>query len=210
MRLCLTSDLHGHLPKTPPCDVLVIAGDVTPLGMENHIPRQMRWLRGPFETWLRERDAKHVVGVAGNHDFALERNDWLGHELSWIYLRDSEVYLAGVKFYGIPWIPKLKSWAFYGTPTRLKSAFDRVPQDTDVVVSHGPPYRMCDMTAGRDFAGSGQARDMIDRVFPKIFVCGHIHEGYGHYPRKSKTDVYNVAHVDVFYRPVNDPVVIEI
>ena len=72
MRLVLTSDFHGFLPKrVPECDLLLIAGDVCPVW--NHDRKfQAFWLRNDFTDWLKEQPATDIIGIGGNHDFVLE------------------------------------------------------------------------------------------------------------------------------------------
>ena len=45
--------------------------------------------------------------------------------------------------------------------------------------------------------------EALDRVRPRLMVCGHIHSAYGAY-RLGDTDVVNASLVDDQYRPVNE------
>lgn len=208
MNVVATSDLHGHLPPIPPCDLLIIAGDILPLGVERDWPA-IHWLERNFAAWLEYVPAKRVVGIAGNHDFVIERrfHDVEDLALPWIYLQDSGVEIDGVKFWGIPWVPHLFSWAFFAKRDQLANRYGLIPDDTDVVISHGPPYKHLDNS--HSHYGAVQANDMLARVKPKLFICGHVHEEYGseHY---LETDLYNVAHCDITYAPVNKPRVIDV
>ena len=49
----------------------------------------------------------------------------------------------------------------------------------------------------------------LERVQPRLMVCGHIHSGYGGY-RLGGTEVVNASIVDDAYRPVNAVVQIDI
>jgi Icc-related predicted phosphoesterase len=83
-----------------------------------------------------------------------------------------------------------------------------IPSWTDVVISHGPPKGHLD---NKDHLfGASQVNDMLKRVKPKVFICGHIHEGYGVERYKKTTDIYNVSHCDITYANVNQPVVINL
>lgn len=217
-RIVATSDLHGHLPDMPECDILIIAGDVCP--MEDHdVGYQLNWLDRSFRAWLEAQPAKHIIGIAGNHDFAFEYlNDAKqagikekALELPWTYLLDSGTEIEGIKFWGLPWVPNLRGWAFYGDDIQLETSYQSVPKDTDVVISHGPPKGLLDFTnhKGGGHVGSEQALSMLDRVNPKAFVCGHIHEGFGKDVTEAGTDVYNVAYVDEAYIPRYATVVLD-
>ena len=71
MKIVGVSDLHGMLPEIPPCDLLLIGGDITPV--TNHaIPFQAEWLDTTFRRWLEQAPARKVVGVAGNHDYIFQ------------------------------------------------------------------------------------------------------------------------------------------
>ena len=184
MRIMATSDLHGNLPDihedARSHDVLVIAGDHCP---DVPVAQQLAWLDGPFRNWLSKFEC-HVIAIAGNHDFVFEKWAVAVRELMlpWCYLEDRETTYQGVKFYGLPWVPNLSNWAFHADDHRLDLYYDQVPNDTDVVISHGPPQFYCDFTCptyGSQHAGAPHVNGMLRRVRPQAFVCGHIHEGYG-------------------------------
>lgn len=187
MEIIATSDLHGVLPDTPACDLLIIAGDVCPVWDDHSDAVQLRWLVGEFSTWLKKQPAKRKVFIGGNHDFVLEHrgrdridSDYIGAE----YLQDSEVEVDGLRIWGTPWVPHLPNWAFHADAARMQQAADDIPIGTDVVVSHGPPYGILDdlhphaahatHRVGADFMESA-----MRHVEPALFVCGHIHEQVG-------------------------------
>ena len=87
MRFVCLADLHGYLPVIPPCDVLLVAGDICPTADERP-EAQRRWLGSEFAPWLADVPAEVVVGVAGNHDFVGETDAGALRELDWHYLQD--------------------------------------------------------------------------------------------------------------------------
>lgn len=72
MRICVTSDLHGILPKIEePCTAVLICGDIMPLRMQRNIPQSEKWLKTEFAEWVNNLPCESVIMVGGNHDFAL-------------------------------------------------------------------------------------------------------------------------------------------
>jgi Icc-related predicted phosphoesterase len=210
------SDLHGYLPEIPECDVLLIAGDVCPV-FDHSLSFQLVWLDTNFRRWLESSPTDNIIGIAGNHDFIFEQRpeqvERLG--LPWLYRQDNAYKLKGVKYYGIPWVPNLMQWAFYANDITLQTFYDQIPNDTDVIISHGPPRKYCDKIPSYGGVGSMAARTAVDRVHPKAFVCGHIHEGFGQKTRQAAvnapvTTIYNVAHVDENYNPIHPFTEIEV
>lgn len=214
MKILAISDLHGQidvLDTVPECDVLIIAGDSFPY--EQHdLAFQERWAKQDFAEKLHslEQRAKHIIGIGGNHDYALQDHR-IANKLPWTYLKDSEVTIEGVKFYGTPWVPNLPRWAFHASDTAMYHCYGAIPEDTDVVISHGPPFGIADLSSerfGKQRCGHPAVNEMLDRVRPQLFVCGHIHESHGHHQfvggelLVSKwVPVVNVAYLDDYYRP---------
>lgn len=213
MRLVATADLHGHLPKLPDdIDVLVVAGDIAPEFMGNYREfMQADWLFREFEPWLNASGAKVRIGIGGNHDTALFKNTYSVCEaLPWVYLMDDDIEVDGIRFWGSPWIPHL-DWAnFYLRDELFNASVDMVPNDVDVIISHGPPLGHCDFTGpkyGDEHAGFEGWTRTIDRVQPDLFLCGHIHEGYGwDAVRHSDGHETRVCNVAQGYDGLNEPV----
>ncbi|KAK7426887.1 hypothetical protein QQZ08_006633, partial [Neonectria magnoliae] len=61
----------------------------------------------------------------------------------------------------------------------LTSIWERIPLDTDIVVTHTPSRTHCDETADRRAAGCEALRQALWRVRPQLAVCGHIHPSRG-------------------------------
>lgn len=212
MRIAAIADLHGHLPETPPCDVLVIAGDLVPFEMVRDPAAQAAWLDGLFRAWLDARPSGHVVGIAGNHDFVFQDEPGIVPDLPWTYLQDSGCTIDGVRFWGSPWTPWFFDWAFNAPQEDgeafLEERFAPAPDDTDVLIVHGPPAGYGDRTAGAGGrVGSTAQLACIDRIAPAACLFGHIHEDRGRW-RRGTTELANVSAVDADREPIADPAVV--
>lgn len=178
MKVVALSDLHGHLPTiagNP--DLILLAGDFSPLANE---AKQFRWLNTKFRWWLESLPAR-VVACAGNHDWPLynqkEKVKRLG--LRWTYLEDDGIEIAGLNCFGVPWTLEFNDWAFNASKEELMERFAAIPEGTDIVITHGPPYGFGDIVRGIGHVGSISLLHRIEEVKPRLVVFGHIHEGRG-------------------------------
>jgi Icc-related predicted phosphoesterase len=217
MKLVITSDCHGMLSSAelPPADVLILAGDLLP----NHFADPDRDAVAQWND-LRDLDDfcgslsyRHVLLIAGNHDWIFERNNLAARELRNItYLEDSAVEIDGVKFYGSPYQPEFFSWAFNleRSSPELAQVWSRIPEEIDILITHGPPYGILDQPFGRgEHAGCELLLKRINEVRPKLHIFGHIHGSYGQM-RVGQTLFVNASLCDERYEPVNAPVVLEV
>jgi hypothetical protein len=209
MRIAAISDLHGVLPVLPACDLLLIAGDVCPI--QDHRPEaQAVWLDGDFRRWLGQVPARQIIGIAGNHDFVFEQMPFLvPRDLPWTYLEDSGVVWEGLKIYGSPWQPWFLDWAFNAGPDELEAKWRLIPDDTDILLVHGPPRGYGDVTRQGNAAGCPHLLHRILEVQPRLAVFGHIHEGRGQW-QLGPTKLANVTILDEDYRHVYPPWVVDL
>lgn len=210
MRVAAVADLHGYLPDVPPCDLLLLGGDLCPVA--NHdVGFQADWLDGPFRAWLEAVAAGEVAAIAGNHDLVFEQAPDLVPRLPWTYLEDSASRVAGLELWGSPWTPWFYDWAFNAPriagESFLHERYAAVPADVDVLVLHGPPAGYGDVVPPGRGVGSTAALELVDRVTPALCVFGHIHEGRGEW-RRGPTRLANVAAVDAAYRLRPRPVAV--
>ncbi|KAI4093142.1 MAG: hypothetical protein L6R37_007444 [Teloschistes peruensis] len=70
-------------------------------------------------------------------------------------------------------------WGFSYTPTPSQNHTFPIPQGTDVVITHGPPLGLFDMTHDRRRAGCPELFAAVERARPRLHCFGHIHEGWG-------------------------------
>ena len=226
MRIIAVADLHGNLPEdVPECDLLIIAGDICPHfgkiadmpGSVRDVEGQASWLLTAFKPWLESQPAKQILGCWGNHDFVGQYTVQFAdifRELPWILLEDEETVYPnayqseeGLCIYGTPYTRRYGSWAFMEEEGELAKRFARIPEDLDILISHGPPMWACDRAAGDngDRLGSEALYDRIRTMQkpPKHLICGHIHGGKGWgtvFGEYGSTQVWNVASVDEAYQ----------
>jgi len=193
MKITFISDTHtrqGLIPMEdlPGGDLLIHAGDI----MNSGYNRNDIW---DFLHWydlIPGYDKK--VFIAGNHDRMFENHpedvkEWLSKFPNIVYLQDEsyEIYDLetdkSIKIYGSPWQPEFYSWAFNLPKNGIEIAgkWEGIPDDTDILITHGPSWGAVDTVAGRpwDNLGCELLSERIQRFRPKIHVCGHIHSGYG-------------------------------
>jgi Icc-related predicted phosphoesterase len=193
----------------PECDLLLIAGDLTfAFGGSDD---KRAWLTGDFAAWLEEVPAREVVVIAGNHDRDIEAHGFPAG-LRCHYLEDEAIELLGLRIWGTPWQPWFHDWAFNAPradgESFLAERFAAVPDGTDVLVCHGPPLGYGDRTAGGR-VGSSALTDTIDRMHPRLLVCGHIHEDPGRWMRDD-TEIVNATIVDRHYQRAHDVVPVDL
>lgn len=205
MEIVALSDTHGmHDLAIPSGDVLVHAGDVSMLGKSEEIQS--------FLGWFASLPHPRKLFIAGNHDFLLEKDTSILDGFPTIeYLMDEEIIIDGIKFYGSPWTPKFGEWAFMRPDDELERAWNYIPADVDVLITHGPPYSILDRTVfyGNISVGSKSLLNRVLTIRPKYHIFGHIHEGYGGKSRKATT-FYNVSVMDEQYQQRNSPIVFSV
>lgn len=210
MKITFISDTHGkHEYLTSNAynnilgkgDVLVHAGDCTNVGKTHEVKE--------FLDWFSNTDYTHKIFIAGNHDFAFEVVHDIAPEYKEKgvhYLFDSSVEIDGVKFYGSPWQPEFYDWAFnLPRGEKLAEKWALIPEDTDILITHGPAYRMLDVVPSNLNVGCQDLFHRIMQVKPTIHVCGHIHCAYG---QKYFNDVefLNASVLNERYQHENKPI----
>jgi len=203
MRIVAISDTHAqHRDVTlPEGDVLVFAGDFMTCG------RKFAEVQS-FAEWFMSNPHPYKVLVAGNHDRLMENraelclNEFLTRDSNppgkvFAYLKDSGCEINGIKFWGSPVQPWFCDWAFNvhrGAP--IRAVWDKIPNDTDVLITHGPPYGHGDQSwpepveytyegcrsriirPASEHLGCEELIKAVERVKPKVHIFGHIHGGY--------------------------------
>lgn len=210
MRLVLTSDLHGCLPAIPPCDLLLIAGDLCPID-DHSLSYQADWLHHDFAEWLAEVPSRQTVFIAGNHDLVFERSPGLLDPSRWrgVYLQDAGYEWEGLRIWGAPWANELPGWAFTAPEYELLRRWQLIDPRTHILLTHGPPKGFGDRVIGRRSGqvlevGSSTLLETIGRLDLRLSVFGHIHEGAGMYEYRG-VPLVNASLMDLSYEPVNPP-----
>jgi Icc-related predicted phosphoesterase len=210
VKIVAVSDLHGYYPEIPECDILLIAGDI--LGPSDPFI-QSAICSGPLMIWLKKVPVKNIVMVAGNHDIIFEQYPSLLPKWpdNLYYLQDSGVELFGLKIYGSPWQIRFYDWAFNEDEENLVHIWAKIPNNTDVLVTHSPPYGYGDSDIKGRMLGSPSLTHRILDIQPKIACWGHIHDGYSNKPYMIKNTMgFNVSLCTNSYKPMNSPIIIDL
>ena len=185
-------------------DILVHAGDCTSMGQKHEI--------NEFLKWFSNTDFEHKIFIAGNHDFGFEKEtdiDQQFKDLGVTYLFDNDITIDGIKFYGSPWQPEFYNWAFnLPRGEELASKWEKIPDDVDILITHGPAYGILDYAPIGGHVGCEELYRKIVEVKPKIHVCGHIHDGYGQ-KTMGGIEFLNASVLDDRYEHAHKPIVVE-
>ncbi|KAI6116921.1 Metallo-dependent phosphatase-like protein [Pisolithus croceorrhizus] len=85
------------------------------------------------------------------------------------------------KVYGSPAAPVHLEGAFqYASSTEAKAIYQCVPEDTEILITHTPPYRTLDKTRKGKHVGCQVLASRLKRLrHCRLHVFGHIHEDAG-------------------------------
>jgi hypothetical protein len=86
-----------------------------------------------------------------------------------------------IRLWGCPWQPEFNGWAFnLPRGAECRQAWARIPSDTHVLVTHGPPLGRGDVAAHKARCGCVDLlRTVQSAVNLRAHIFGHVHEGYG-------------------------------
>jgi len=230
IRFVFASDTHEAPDwenNLPDGDVLIHCGDFTMLGGLQETK--------DFVSKFEKQPHKIKIVVAGNHEmtfdtekFKLKRqvieerfrylkkvNDVKVKEVvttnsNLIYLENSATTILGYKIYGSPVQPHFYDWAFNVRRERIGEIWNQIPNDTEILITHGPPLGFGDCNEDNEHVGCEDLLNAIrNRVKPKIHAFGHIHHDYGVW--KDENTIYvNAAICDISYNAMRRGIVIDL
>lgn len=223
-KIIILSDTHNRHNKLtiPECDFLFHCGDWTSMGHKHEVE--------DFAKWLDKQPAKHVVLIPGNHELQFEKD--FPNSRKWItdhcpkahLLVDESVTLEGIKIHGSPVQPFFCDWAWNRAsgkkgysinfkdyyPPDIKPHWDMIPNDTNILLTHGPPFGILDKTT---YANGDPKPDnlgcelLMNRIKElkdlDLHFFGHIHSPGGTQVHMDGVSFYNAAICDECYYPGN-------
>lgn len=180
MHIVTISDTHLRTPSylIPPGDLLIHSGDATMGGTLQEVMKFNKWLGE-----IKDNYKYGIVFVAGNHDWLFEKQPDLARSLitNATYLQDESVVINGFKIYGSPYQPEFCNWAFnLPRGEQLAKKWSQIPDDTNILVTHGPPAKILDTCPGFSQVGCEDLSKRIDQLKDlKLHQFGHIHHSNG-------------------------------
>lgn len=205
-----THFMHG-LVDIEECDLLIHSGDYSDRGEEYQITSLNNW----FGKLKSSGKVKQIITTCGNHELTFcskmrEYNEYIKKILSdpyygsnCIYLENAGCEVMGLKVYASPATPEFCSWGnnFRRGP-ELDAIWAKIPDDTQVLITHGPPYSIGDFlpigwsnegpeeiidpngadSTGLRYVGCEDLRRRINQLDKlRLHVFGHIHFASGMY-----------------------------
>jgi hypothetical protein len=200
-------------------NILIHSGDCTNVGKKDEVKNFIHWIQN-----LKGFDDK--IFIAGNHDMTFEKKpDWFYEFINeenlsqsdCTYLEDNGIVIEDpnlsrpIKFYGSPWQPQFFNWGFNlpRNGSELESKWRQIPNDTDILITHGPPHGINDLNPINYSCGCELLKLRVDELKPLVHVFGHIH--YSNGTRYIDNSLYvNASICNEQYEPINKPFVISL
>lgn len=198
MRIVIISDTHGLHEDLPEMegDVLIHCGDFERTA-------EIDW-------WFNELPFRHKIVVPGNHDHDAEEK-WLEEQTVFhngSFLIDETIVIDGLNIYGTPWVNELEGAAFALDYDQIEKKWSEIPDDTDILITHVPPFGILDMASNGENWGCKLLGHRVEEMNLRFHCFGHVHASYGmddHYGI-SFINASNISGGEI----VNQPVVIEL
>ncbi|KXN90489.1 putative rhamnogalacturonate lyase C [Leucoagaricus sp. SymC.cos] len=208
--VCISDSHSRTNYNLPPGDVFLHAGDLSSWGYPKQVMTTLNWVRTldyPMKMDLPDVILERL-GLVRLTPFTRTMQPTLQlrckkgiEELSAIqkYMKGEEMRKANVhyleyesfefttasgrkwKVYGCPASPKHAAGAFqYVERGEAKAIYDKIPADTEILLTHTPPKNCLDLTKRGKEAGCRVLRETLKELGAcKLHVFGHIHEDAG-------------------------------
>ena len=202
MKLTIISDTHLDHEKLGVMsgDVLIHCGDMFDLfgGSKSDFSR--------MDEWFGKQQFDLILCTGGNHDFELEErlNNTPQPFKNAVFLNGCRYEHKGVNFYGAPWVPELYRHAFFKEDSDLMNEWEKIPNDTDVLITHTPPVGVLDESSRGLTLGCPYLAENIDRVKPRLHCFGHVHHSSGVVEKYGRTYI-NASMVNREHHIIHKP-----
>lgn len=112
-----------------------------------------------------------------------------------------------MRIWGSPYSSMFHNWAFMEEEEQLAARWAKIPEGTDILITHGPPLGVLDQVRRfpQPHVGSESLMRRFVEVQPKLHVFGHIHEAYGRVGRW-----VNASTCTLEYSPTNPLILVDI
>lgn len=182
MKFLHISDTHGYhdlLNIPEDIDMIIHTGDGA--NIRSPFLNENEFLE--FWRWFENLPVKYKVFTPGNHDSFLE------HSISKIFkkslkencyiLINESIEIEGIKIWGSPFTPMFNNWSFMRNRDKLFKLWETIPEDIDILLTHGPPKRLLDLSINRqhivESVGCNALRKVVLKIQPKYHLFGHVH-----------------------------------
>lgn len=173
-----THNFHNQLIIPPNIDMIIHSGDES----NSNIPIINHGECIDFLNWYQHLNVKYKIFVAGNHSTAIYERYISKQEIqerSIIYLEHESVEIEGLKIFGSPYTPTFGYWSFMRDRSKLEPYWEQIPDDTNVLITHGPPKGILDLTENRsgllNMCGDKSLFNKVIELKPLLSIFGHIH-----------------------------------
>ncbi len=175
MNIIAISDTHGlHDQLTiSPTDILLHTGDITQYGTKEEVE--------DFLNWFSKQSATYKIFIGGNHDLYLEQEKSEFKKMlkkykhkNVVYLENNSILIEGISIWGSPVCPPFLGMAFNRKDNEREKIWRKIPDTTDIILTHTPPYSILD----KGF-GCSSLYSAVMKIKPHLHIFGHIHSEYG-------------------------------
>ena len=175
-----THSYHSLIKIDESCEMIIHSGDFSDYrDFYKNEPEALDFLR-----WYSIQKPKYKILIAGNHDAYpathIKEFKELCVHYNIIYLEDDWTLVDGISIWGSPVTPNFGNWWFMKDRSKMDKLYSSIPEWIDIVVSHGPPKRILDLSYDKnnnlESCGCRSLRNhILNRVKPKYCLFGHIH-----------------------------------
>jgi len=169
-----THEQHEDLVVPKDIDIVMHTGDSS----NPRSPSMNEEMARVFFEWYSDLYIPHKIYVPGNHDTAFYAKYILPEEYPKItFLENRAVTINGKKIYGSPYTPNFGSgWAYNMGSSSIEANWKGIPRDTNILLTHGPPYGVMDLAPRDIHAGCPKLLNAIEEMSElELHIFGHIH-----------------------------------
>ncbi|CAF3123151.1 unnamed protein product [Rotaria socialis] len=219
--VCISDNHDSYDFILPDGDILLHSGDITKNGTATEVETFLNWLKTLNQYRLK-------IVIVGNHESKrfyskkrykilplpieqLKNDKSLITDYGIVYLQDQAFQdpVTGWKFYGSGLLSE-----YYKNSEELRRHWSKIPIDTDILLTHGPPHSILDISSNAHHLGCKELLKQVSTVIqPKLHLFGHVHRGYGQLKNEQefgRTLFINASLCDNHFRIAHAPIVVDL